>query len=394
MKVLWICGLPNIVRLEGAGKVLSPIPTAAWSWILGHLPPPKNIELHILCPVAGLIDSCIDFEYMGVHWHCFKQYRFETSLFWYRFYFQTRGFVKALKPDIIHGWGGETGCGRLATLLTKNAIVSVQGLLLLFWQLSKTKYEKHVDFRMRLLWFCERRTYNKASILLVESEASRVGLEQYYNEYGVLIPHPLRYEFLMTEVTLKNPQKIKFVFLGSLNSRKGPMDAVKAFARIRFKAAELVMIGTGTEELSILQFIEKNDLKSRIRVLGNLPVQKIIDEFRDAQFFLLPSYGDTGPTALKEALAMGIYPICYRNSGPESLINYYKCGRMAETGNIDELTLTIEDCINNVIKCSKEALDTSEFIRKELSRTNVWGKLCEVYAKGVTGSALRKVVYK
>ena len=139
MKVLWICGLPDDVRLNAIPSELTAVKGAAWSWILGHLPPPKDIELHILCPVRGLLEKRVDFEYLDAHWHCFRQKRFELSFFWLRFYFSIRAFVKQLSPNIIHGWGGETGCGWVATLLSKKAIVSVQGLLVLFWQMWALK---------------------------------------------------------------------------------------------------------------------------------------------------------------------------------------------------------------------------------------------------------------
>ena len=87
MKVLWICGLPEDVRLNATPSELTAVKGAAWSWILGHLPPPKDIELHILCPVRGLLEKRVDFEYLDAHWHCFRQKRFELSFFWLRFYF-------------------------------------------------------------------------------------------------------------------------------------------------------------------------------------------------------------------------------------------------------------------------------------------------------------------
>ena len=102
-------------------------------------------------------------------------------------------------------------------------------------------------------------------------------------------------------------------------------------------------------------------------------------ELSDAQFFLLPSYGDTGPTALKEALSMGLYPICYRNSGPENLIHHYECGKLVKTGDIDALSGAISDCTRNVSKYSKCARQTSMFVRSELSRTNVWKELRTIY---------------
>lgn len=72
MKAVWKCRVPNEVRLVGCGWGILPVVTAAWSWVLGHLPQPVGVELYIVCPVRGLKKGRINFEYMGVKRHCFS----------------------------------------------------------------------------------------------------------------------------------------------------------------------------------------------------------------------------------------------------------------------------------------------------------------------------------
>lgn len=383
MKVLWICGLPEDVRLNATSSKLTEVKGAAWSWILGHLPPPPNVELHILCPVLGLKEKRVDFEYLGVHWHCFRQKRFELSFLWLRFYFSVRGFVKQLSPDMIHGWGGETGCGWLATLLSKNAIVSVQGLLLLFWQMWSMKGVKQKKkFSTKIQWFIEQHTYKRAKTLLVESKASQAGLKEYYGLDGVLLQHPLREEFINCDLTRRknlNTDRVKFVFLGSFCERKGALDALRAFSSLTNQNASLVMIGDGELRGVLERESEILSIKGNFTIKKNLAPAEIIKEFEDAQFFLLPSYGDTGPTALKEALACGLYPICYNNSGPADLVSYYKCGSLVKTGDIESLSKEMLKCVENIDSCLKDGLEVSVRIREELSSRSVWKSLLQKY---------------
>lgn len=383
MKVLWICGLPEDVRLNATPRILTDVKGVAWSWILGHLPPPPNVELHILCPVLGLKEKRADFEYLGVHWHCFRQNRFELSFLWLRFYFSIRGFVKKLSPDIIHGWGGETGCGWLATLLSKNAIVSVQGLLLLFWQMWSMKgIRQKKKFATRILWFIERHTYKRSKTLLVESKASQAGLKEYYGLDGVFMQHPLREEFINSDLTQRNnlnTGRVKFVFLGSLCERKGTLDALRAFSSLNNQNASLVMIGDGELRGALERESKKLNIKGSFLIKRSLTPTEIIKEFVDAQFFLLPSYGDTGPTALKEALACGLYPICYNNSGPADLISYYKCGSLVKTGDVESLAKEMLKCVYNIDLCINGGLDVAVRIKKELSSHSVWKSLLQKY---------------
>ena len=386
MKVLWICGLPNVVRLKATNRVLSDTPTAAWSWILGHLPPPRDVELHIVCPVGGLVESRVDFDYGGAHWHCFRRERFELFFLWRRFACKIRSFVHKLAPDVIHGWGGETGCGLVATYLTKKAVVSVQGLLLmLFWQWFKLKSERpKINFKTRIMWLCEKSTYRRANILLVESAASQAGLKKHYGYDSVIIPHPLRREFLEADLSIRDRlvlAPIKFLYLGSLIARKGAIDALKAFAMLSRDESKLVMIGEGEDRSVIEDIISQTRLTDRVELCGTLSADEITKEFLSAQFFLLPSYGDTGPTALKEALASGLYPICYRNSGPEDLIMHYGCGELVSTGDIVALSETMNRCASAVSDCVRHSFLVSSGVRSELSPNVIWSQLKKIYAK-------------
>ncbi len=384
MRILWICGLPEDVRCNGSGEALTTVRGAAWSWIVGHLPPPHDVELHIACPVIGMKEDRREFDYRGAHWHCFKQDCYELAFLWFRMYYRIKSFAKELKPDVVHGWGGETGCGWIATWLSNVAVVSVQGLLLMFWHLSQQEGDKksRVGLRTWIVWMIEKGTYRRAAKLLVESDASRKGLRDYYHCDGELVPHPLREGF--ASVRLQDREKlmsmpIKIVFLGSLTERKGAVDAIKAFANVCDAKTSLVMIGDGTDKSIIEAIVRERGLEKNVRMLANLSPYEIISEFSDAQFFLLPSYGDTGPTALKEALSCGLYPICYDNSGPRDLIHHYGCGSLVTTGDIVALSNEIEKCVGRVSDCVKIGTKSAQVVRRELSSESVWRKLLSIY---------------
>ena len=178
MTVLWIAPLPEEVRKK---YLVTGIPTPAMSWILGHLPPPETVDLHVLCPVFGMRDAARHFDDGGVHWHCFRLKRFEPVFLRYRFYLSIRRFVAALCPDVVHGWGGETGCGLVATYCSQRAIVGVQGLLKMLvsnaqrWHL-RIPEAGSISAAFRRL--AERLAYKRAQLLLVEGETAKCVLRQ------------------------------------------------------------------------------------------------------------------------------------------------------------------------------------------------------------------------
>lgn len=376
-KILWICGLPNDVRLHGWEKPLSPVKTAAWSWILGHLPP-VGVELHILCPVVGLIEPRIDFKYMGAEWHCFRRDRRRFIFRYIRYVIGIRRFVRLLAPEAIHGWGGETGFGFMATQFSRRAVVSVQGLLLLLYNALSDEFKAKMSTRMgRCVMRQERLTYSRAARLVCESETSNASLKQYYGCRGVVVPQPLRAAFY-EEHEIKRNAVPTFLFVGSLVDRKGAIDVVKAFAAVRDERAKLIMIGEGVAETEIRELILKEGLVGRVELLGGCTAEVVAENMRRAHFFALPSYADTGPNALKEALACGLFPICYDNSGPHEYLTRY-CGYLCQTGDVGSYAAALNRALTNAEGCLHEGTCASGRIRDDLSRTHVWEMLRGVY---------------
>ena len=205
MTILWICGLP-----EEVCKVhpVTDVPSAAWSWVVGHLPPPKDVELHIICPVFGMKEREVHFVHGGAQWHCFRLKRREPLFLRLRFYWSIRAFVKKLKPDVVHGWGGESGCGLLATYCSPFAVVSVQGLLRMLCANARQWHIQVPEMGSVSAWFrrrMENRTYRRAHCLLVESETAREGLRTLYGLDAEVVPYPLRPGFVLTQGRVTAP---------------------------------------------------------------------------------------------------------------------------------------------------------------------------------------------
>ena len=129
MKILWICGLPQEVQdsvLEGRDHGAY----AAWSWIMGHLPPPEDVELHIACRTARHT-TYRQFTYKGAHFHLvpvkararvFCLFQFDWLYF--------REVAMRLNPDVIHGWGAEDAYALVALKLDpERHLVQIQGNL-------------------------------------------------------------------------------------------------------------------------------------------------------------------------------------------------------------------------------------------------------------------------
>lgn len=372
-KIVWLCGLPEQVRKEAFVDVDLPI-GLAWSWIVGHFPPPADIELHVVCADRRFPDH-MQRVWNGVFFHLVNVPRGGS-------YFMYRGWVPAyvravrdIAPDVVHSWGTECGFAVSALYAAPlNHVVGIQGILAVTWPVMK----KSIPLLLGVL--SERLVLRKAKRCVAESRYSCRTVSRYTSAQISMVPQPLRKEFREVSPGPRNHKLV--VYLGVLARRKGFFDAVEAFLSVHSDWT-LVCIGEAPskqEAEEVRSFIEEKKAGSRVVLTGSLTSLEIIEWFRKAPLFLLPSYTDTGPNALKEALSMGLWPICYDNTGPKELIERYEVGALVPTGDVVSLSLSIGRAVKgkpwvantNLSKCIDR-------IRQDLSPANVWHELIGVY---------------
>ncbi len=373
MKVVWFCGLPEMVRQE----IFSDLPLLRgreWSWIVGHLPPPDDIELHVICGDRRLSED-VTRTWRGTHFHLVKVPRGGPYLMYEGWAKHLARKSRELSPDIVHGWGTECAFSLAAIRAEpQRHIVGIQGILSVTWPVMKKNVPTY------LCVINERRVLSKAKQCVAESHYSKETVSRFTRAQVDVVPQPLREDFLIADLGPRN-EKI-MIYLGVLAHRKGIYDAIRAFLRIESEW-KLVCIGEpgsieDKEELDAL--LKEKDPDNRVSLVGSQTSVEIINWFRRSPVLLLPTYTDTGPTALKEALAMGLWPICYKNTGPKELIGRYRVGSLVETGNIDQLFSIVE-----IVLIEKPWLDAekmsaiSQRIRRDLSPEVVWDSLMGSY---------------
>jgi glycosyltransferase involved in cell wall biosynthesis len=375
MTILWICGLPGQVHRE-VTECGQHHASAEWSWILGHLPPPEGVDLHIACPVTSGPWKGHSFTYKGASFHLVRclRGRLQTGflldpLFFRRLYFNIR-------PDVVHGWGTEDSHSIIAQhLAPESHVVQVQGLI--------NSYLDHLPASKALRYVAarERMTLKDARHVFVESDYSRAISQHYCGEHTRIwqIDHPLRGGFLTSYPTKRNSRQV--LFLGSLTDRKGYLDAVAAFASTSTDW-RLMMIGAGRSE-SVAALYSKIDalgLRERFRHLASASTDEIVRHMQESSIYLLPSYIDTGPTSLKEALAMNLWPVCYDNTGPAEFIRRFNIGTLCPTGDIPALGSALGHAIQHVQSTATKHTSCAPHVREAFCKDNIWSRLLEAYA--------------
>jgi glycosyltransferase involved in cell wall biosynthesis len=124
--------------------------------------------------------------------------------------------------------------------------------------------------------------------------------------------------------------KIKIVFIGNVNYRKGADIVLKAWERVlqQHDNVELHFFGN-------LQ-IELETKPDKVFFHGFINQDALIDELKTAHISILPSFLEGSSYAIYQSMAMGLAVITTPNAG--SIVEDQKNGILIKYGSVDELT--------------------------------------------------------
>jgi glycosyltransferase involved in cell wall biosynthesis len=130
------------------------------------------------------------------------------------------------------------------------------------------------------------------------------------------------------------------LYAGKLTSRKGVGQLLRALVDVDISC---VIAGDGPmrEELAVLS--GELGLADRVSFLGSVPRTSLPEVYRKAAMLVLPSYADTMPFVLLEAMASGTPPIASSIYGIPSLVRHGHSGLLVRPGSVEELQRSIRE---------------------------------------------------
>ena len=136
------------------------------------------------------------------------------------------------------------------------------------------------------------------------------------------------------------------LFVGRLVEKKGPLDALEAFARARQCSAEqtrLIVVGDGPLRAALMARVEALQLQDHVQLLGLQPPERIAQLMRQSRCLLQPSKvasdGDAEgcPVAVLEAQVAGLPVVSTRHAGIPEVVQDGTTALLAEEGDLEAL---------------------------------------------------------
>jgi glycosyltransferase involved in cell wall biosynthesis len=160
--------------------------------------------------------------------------------------------------------------------------------------------------------------------------------------------------------------RLKFVFLGRIGKRGGPMDLAKslisfpkqdkgafdlieAFAQLPaadLQRTELILAGNGDLE-SAQRLIAKLNLTHQVSMLEWLDPTQRDELLATADAFILPSYNEGLPMSMLEAMAWGLPAIVTPVGGIPEVVRHNRNGLLVEPGNLPQLIQAMQQLIGD-----------------------------------------------
>ncbi|WP_371803550.1 glycosyltransferase family 4 protein [Candidatus Lokiarchaeum ossiferum] len=218
-----------------------------------------------------------------------------------------------------------------------------------------------------LIYFLEKRLFQKAEKIISVSKFESLVVSKYYNiENGKSIHSPNGIEKMEENPPILSRKGIKSIlFVGSLTELKGSKILINAFREISQNHIDLTfnIVGDGPLYHFTLKYIKENNL-TRISCRGYLPSKEIVKYYRQADLIIIPSLYDGCPNVLLEAFGFNIPVIGSNVGGIKELIVSEKTGVLIKPGISSEIVNAVnyllqnegiyENIKSNILKKKKE----------------------------------------
>ncbi|WP_204412909.1 glycosyltransferase [Bacillus tianshenii] len=173
----------------------------------------------------------------------------------------------------------------------------------------------------------------------------------------------------------KNQQeKFKFLYVGQLIERKGIIETITAFEKLKRYDWELTIVGSGPLEKKLTDIVKKKKLNNHIKFVGYKQQNEIILYFDSSHCLIVPSISEVWGLVINEGIATNTFTLASKYAGATGdIIIEEKNGK-----SIDPLD------IDNYAKSLNWVLDNKEIVKQNSVPLKLWKKLHPFsYAKSI-----------
>lgn len=147
----------------------------------------------------------------------------------------------------------------------------------------------------------------------------------------------------------KSDNTFRVVFVGQASIRKGFHLLLDAFNQLDLPNSELLHVGLVSKEV---RRFTKGLNSSKIKFIGHVPQNKLIDLYAQGSVFVMPSLEEGLAMVQIQAMACGLPLLCTENSGGGMVIEHGREGLIMDAGSVDSIKQALTMMYENPEKLS------------------------------------------
>jgi len=266
-----------------------------------------------------------------------------TSFFLWRRHLIHRE-LRAIQPDIVHGQGTEAEYAFSAVTSSYRNIITIHGIMSRVQRATPPPLFS-LDHVPR---WVEKLVIRKATdVICLSRETEKFLVEQGSPAQRHLIPNAVAPCFFDAGLRPRVPNGFSLLFVGNIYRLKGVVHLVEALATaqqelgapIRLRLAGKTgggAVGAQYDKL-LRRRADELGVAANIEWLGALAERDVAAALTQTDVLVLPSFQETAPMAVAEAMAAGVPVLATRVGGIPDIVDEEKTGLLVAPGNSEEL---------------------------------------------------------
>ncbi|MEN6409568.1 MAG: glycosyltransferase family 4 protein [Anaerolineaceae bacterium] len=190
---------------------------------------------------------------------------------------------------------------------------------------------------------------------------------------------------------------VNLLFLGRIGAQKGIYELIEAFHEIQPDGKGMQLWLVGPEEnpgdaQNAQALLERYRLTATCKLVGEVDRERVIQYFRDASLFVLPSYYEGLPMVVLEALSAGLPVVATPAGGiPEVVLNGVN-GFLVPVGDVQTLKEKIQTLCADADLRAVMGQRSREIAESELNVNVYVGRLIQLYSRLLIKRGMRRSV--
>ena len=298
-----------------------------------------NVDLHVVSLVRGLRRN-YEVKESGVTFHLLRDPKFSGLASGFQWQKQIiHRCLRKIQPDVVHGIGTETSCAYAAVTAGIPNVITMRGIIS---ELLKQAGKQGPQITWKVRGWFERYTLQRASHVICISPYVRDVLQAIYDKpeyYSIdnAVDESFFAVYPRSETGVKN-----LLFVGSINPRKGVIDAVKAMVKVAktIPNVQLSIVGSPSNYQyyqQVLAFVRSHNLDDSVKFLGWRDHEELPHLLSQTDLLVFPSYLETFGNVIAESMAAGVPVVAANTSAIPHLVTDGVTGFLVESGDIVDL---------------------------------------------------------